>query len=184
MGVNLAVTKGIVFGLSAGDVRAARLRSRPSAPAPSRPTSQLLTVARRHHVPHRHGGRWRRLAVGSHHRRRRVSCSSPTRTGDWTEPDEDPRRAPPVLQLVEDRLPAAASSPSLLIVLMFVAPLGIVGLWRQSVARFVRGRAHARRVRRTLGDRGHCGLPRPDQHYTPRGSTNDATQDRHGCWQH
>ena len=89
MGVNLAVTKGMVFGLSAamcalpGCLSAIRTGNvTPDIDQPDR--------AGLHHVPHRHGGRWRRLAVGADHRCRRCTCSSPRRPATGADPTQIP----------------------------------------------------------------------------------------------
>ena len=57
-------------------------------------------------------------------------------TGEWTEPDKIPAVFRPFLGWA-DMPPSMGIFAVALIGLMFMAPFGIVGLWRQTIARFV-----------------------------------------------
>jgi branched-chain amino acid transport system permease protein len=134
MGVNLAVTKGIVFGLSAA------LCSLPGCLSAIRtgnvtPDSTNITVQGSITflivmVVGGAGSLWGPI-VGAG-----LYVFITELTGDWS----DPKQIPGILRPLFDwsnTPPGTGIFAITLIVLMFVAPFGIVGMWKRLVARFV-----------------------------------------------
>lgn len=135
MGVNLAVTKGIVFGLSAamcalpGCLSAIRTGT-------VTPDTQLLTVAGAITflvimVVGGAGSLWGPILGAV------VFQFITERTGDWTEPENIPGLLRPLFGWSETA-PGSGIFALALILLMFFAPFGIAGLWRVQMARLVR----------------------------------------------
>jgi len=127
MGVNLAVTKGIVFGLSAamcampGSLSAIRTGT-------VTPDTALLTVAGSITflvimVVGGAGSLWGPI-IGA-----LLYQFITERTGDWTDPDKIPGLFRPFFGWAQTS-PGGGIFAMSLILLMFFAPLGIVGLWR------------------------------------------------------
>lgn len=135
MGVNLAVTKGIVFGLSAamcalpGCLSAVRTGT-------VTPDTALLTVAGAITflvimVVGGAGSLWGPIIGAA------VYQFITEKTGDWTEPDKIPGLFRPVFSWAKTA-PGGGIFATALILLMFVAPLGIAGFWRQQSVRLVK----------------------------------------------
>lgn len=135
MGVNLAVTKGIVFGLSAamcalpGCLSAIRTGT-------VTPDTQLLTVAGAITflvimVVGGAGSLWGPILGAA------VYQFITERTGDWTEPGNIPGLFRPLFSWSKTA-PGGGIFAATLILLMFFAPFGIAGLWRAQTARLVR----------------------------------------------
>ncbi|MEQ1702077.1 MAG: hypothetical protein ABMA25_18355, partial [Ilumatobacteraceae bacterium] len=59
------------------------------------------------------------------------------KTGDWTEPDKIPGLFRPIFSWAKTS-PGGGIFALALILLMFVAPLGIAGMWRQQSVRLVK----------------------------------------------
>lgn len=135
MGVNLAVTKGIVFGLSAA------MCSLPGCLSAIRtgtvtPDTQLLTVAGAITflvimVVGGAGSLWGPI-IGAV-----VYQFIVEKTGDWTEPDNIPSLLRPLFSWSKTA-PGGGIFALALILLMFFAPFGIAGLWKVQTARLVR----------------------------------------------
>ncbi len=134
MGVNLAVTKGIVFGLSAamcalpGSVLAIKTGT-------VTPDTAMLTVSGSIvmlviMVVGGSGSLWGPIVGAA------VYQLIDEKTGEWADPDKIPGVLRPFLGWA-DLPPSMGIFAVALIGLMFFAPHGIVGLWRQTVARFV-----------------------------------------------
>ncbi|MDO8390748.1 MAG: branched-chain amino acid ABC transporter permease [Actinomycetota bacterium] len=134
MGVNLAVTKGIVFGLSAamcalpGSLSAIRTGT-------VTPDSALLTVAGSITflvimVVGGSGSLWGPVMGAI------VYQFIIERTGDWSDPDKIPGAVRPLFSW-SDVAPGGGIFAMALILLMFFAPFGIVGLWHKLVAKVV-----------------------------------------------
>ncbi len=134
MGVNLAVTKGVVFGLSAamcalpGSVLAIKTGN-------VTPDTAMLTVSGSIvmlviMVVGGSGSLWGPILGAA------VYQLIDEKTGEWTEPDKIPAVFRPFLGWA-DMPPSMGIFAVALIGLMFMAPFGIVGLWRQTIARFV-----------------------------------------------
>ncbi len=135
MGVNLAVTKGIVFGLSAalcslpGCMSA--IRTGNVTPDSTNITIQGSIIFLIVMVVGGAGSLWGPI-VGSV-----LFVFITERTGDWS----DPKQIPGILRPFFDwshTPPGSGIFAVMLIALMFVAPFGIVGMWRRLVVRFVR----------------------------------------------
>jgi branched-chain amino acid transport system permease protein len=135
MGINLAVTKGIVFGLSAamcalpGCLSAIRTGT-------VTPDTQLLTVAGAITflvimVVGGAGSLWGPIIGAA------VYQFIIEKTGDWVEPANIPSAIRPVFSWSKTA-PGGGIFALALILLMFFAPLGIVGLWKQQSARLFR----------------------------------------------
>lgn len=133
MGVNLALTKGMVFGLSAamcalpGCLTAMKGTVTPDTP--------LLTVAGAITflivmVVGGAGSLWGPI-VGAV-----VFQFITEKTSNWVDPEEIPNVLRPIFSWSETA-PAGGIFALALIALMFVAPLGLVGLWKRFVARVV-----------------------------------------------
>jgi branched-chain amino acid transport system permease protein len=134
MGVNLAVTKGIVFGLSAamcalpGSLSAMRIGN-------VTPDSQLLTVGGAITllvimVVGGSGSLWGPI-VGAV-----VYQFITEKTGDWNSADKIPGLFRPFFSWAKTS-PGGGIFALALILLMFFAPFGIVGLWRTLSAKVV-----------------------------------------------
>lgn len=135
MGVNLPVTKGIVFGLSAamcalpGSLSAIRTGTVTA-------DTQLLTVAGSITflvimVVGGAGSLWGPIIGAA------VYQFIIERTGGWTEPGAIPALFRPFFGWSKTA-PGGGLFAIALILLMFVAPLGLVGLWRQHSVRLCR----------------------------------------------
>ena len=134
MGVNLAVTKGIVFGLSAamcalpGSLSAIRTGT-------VTPDSALLTVAGSITflvimVVGGSGSLWGPVLGAV------VYQFIIERTSDWSDPNNIPGAVRPLFSW-SDVAPGSGIFALALILLMFFAPFGIVGLWHKAVAKVV-----------------------------------------------
>jgi branched-chain amino acid transport system permease protein len=134
MGVNLAGTKALAFGLSAA------LCSLPGSLSAIRtgnvtPDSTNLTVQGSITflivmVVGGAGSLWGPI-IGSV-----LFVFITERTGDWSDPDAIPGLIRPLFSW-SSTSPGSGIFAIILIVLMFVAPFGIVGMWRRFQARFV-----------------------------------------------
>ncbi|MGB8858594.1 MAG: branched-chain amino acid ABC transporter permease [Ilumatobacteraceae bacterium] len=135
MGVNLAVTKGVVFGLSAamcalpGCLSAIRTGT-------VTPDTQLLTVAGAITflvimVVGGAGSLWGPIIGAA------VYQFIVEKTGDWTEPENIPGLFRPLFSWSKTA-PGGGIFALALILLMFFAPFGIAGFWKLQTARFVR----------------------------------------------
>lgn len=135
MGVNLALSKGIVFGLSAamcalpGCLSAIRTGT-------VTPDTQLLTVAGAITflvvmVVGGAGSLWGPILGAA------VYQFIIEKTGDWVEPANIPGVIRPLFSWSETA-PGGGIFALALIFLMFFAPLGIVGLWKRQSARLFR----------------------------------------------
>ena len=134
MGVDLAVTKGVVFGLSAG------LCALPGSVETLRtgtisPDMQDLTVIGAITllvvmVVGGAGSLWGPI-VGAV-----VYVYVTETTGGWSEPSEIPALLRPLFSWSEVT-PGGGIFSLALVALMFFAPFGIVGLWRKAVGRFL-----------------------------------------------
>ena len=135
MGVNLAATKGVVFGLSAA------MCALPGSLSTMRtgtvtPDTALLTVSGGITflvimVVGGAGSLWGPIIGAA------IYQFITERTGDWTEPDKIPGLFRPVFSWAKTS-PGGGIFASALILLMFVAPLGVVGLWRKQSVRLVK----------------------------------------------
>jgi branched-chain amino acid transport system permease protein len=134
MGVNLAVTKGVIFGLSAamcalpGSLSAIRTGT-------VTPDSTLLNVSGSIiflviMVVGGSGSLWGPIIGAA------VYQFIIEKTGDWTEPSKIPGLFRPIFGWA-DAAPGSGIFALALIVLMFTAPFGIVGLWRHWSAKVV-----------------------------------------------
>lgn len=134
MGVNLAVTKGVVFGLSAamcalpGCVIAMKTGT-------VTPDTAIITVIGSIvmlviMVVGGSGSLWGPILGAA------VYQLIDEKTGEWTEPDKIPALLRPILGW-SDMPPSRGIFAVALIALMFFAPYGIVGLWRKTITRFV-----------------------------------------------
>lgn len=133
MGVNLRVTKGVVFGLSAA--MCALPGCLTAMKGTVTPDTALLTVAGSITflivmVIGGAGSLWGPI-IGAV-----VFEFVVDKTGTWIDPEEIPSLLRPLFSWSETA-PAGGIFALALIVLMFVAPLGVVGLWKQLVARVV-----------------------------------------------
>lgn len=134
MGIDLAVTKGIVFGISAG------LCALPGSLTAIRtgtvsPDMQDLTVIGSITllvvmVVGGAGSLWGPV-VGAV-----VYQYVTEKTGGWTSPSEIPALVRPLFSWSEVT-PGGGIFALALVVLMFFAPFGIVGLWRRTISRWI-----------------------------------------------
>lgn len=134
MGVNLAVTKGVVFGLSAamcalpGSLLAMKTGT-------VTPDTAMLTVSGSIvmlviMVVGGAGSLWGPILGAAAYE------LIAEKTGEWNEADQIPGFLQPVLGWSE-MPPSTGIFAVVLIALMFFAPYGIVGLWRKQIARVV-----------------------------------------------
>ncbi|MCE9623530.1 MAG: branched-chain amino acid ABC transporter permease [Actinomycetia bacterium] len=133
MGVNLALTKGLVFGLSAA--MCALPGSLTAMKGTVTPDTALLTVIGSITflivmVVGGAGTLWGPI-IGAI-----VYQFITEKTGDWVEPDKIPSLLRPFFSWSKTP-PAAGIFGLSLVVLMFVAPLGLAGFWKQVVGRVV-----------------------------------------------
>lgn len=134
MGVNLPVTKGLVFGLSAA------MCSLPGCLTAIRtgtvtPDTALMTVAGSIvflviMVVGGSGSLWGPIIGAA------LYQFITEKTGDWTEPNKIPGLFRPIFGW-SDTAPGSGIFALALILLMFVAPFGVVGLWKQLVVKIV-----------------------------------------------
>ncbi|MBI4884524.1 MAG: branched-chain amino acid ABC transporter permease [Actinobacteria bacterium] len=134
MGVNLAVTKGIVFGLSAAMCALPGCLTAMKGSVVT-PDTALLTVVGSITflivmVVGGAGSLWGPI-IGAV-----VFELITEKTSDWVDPDKIPSLIRPIFSW-SDTAPAGGIFALALVVLMFVAPLGLVGLWKQTIARVV-----------------------------------------------
>lgn len=133
MGVNLALTKGLVFGLSAamcalpGCLTAMKGTVTPDTALLTAVGSITFLIIM---VVGGAGTLWGPI-IGAI-----VFQFVTEKTGDWADPDAIPSALRPIFSWA-DIAPAGGIFALTLIVLMFVAPLGIAGLWKQVVGRLV-----------------------------------------------
>ena len=133
MGVNLALTKGIVFGLSAA--MCALPGCLTAMKGTVTPDTALLTVVGSITflivmVVGGAGTLWGPI-IGAI-----VFQFITEKTGDWADPEEIPSILRPIFSW-SDVAPAGGIFALTLIVLMFVAPLGLAGLWKRIIGRVV-----------------------------------------------
>lgn len=133
MGVNLALTKGLVFGLSAA--MCALPGCLTAMKGTVTPDTALLTVIGSITflivmVVGGAGTLWGPI-IGAI-----VFQFITEKTGDWVDPDEIPGLLRPIFSWSKTA-PAAGIFGLSLVVLMFVAPLGLAGLWKQVIGRVV-----------------------------------------------
>ncbi|MBI4935334.1 MAG: branched-chain amino acid ABC transporter permease [Actinobacteria bacterium] len=134
MGVNLAITKALVFGLSAalcalpGSLSA--IRTGNVTPDSTNITVQGAITFLIVMVVGGAGSLWGPI-IGAG-----LFVFITELTGDWSDPDQIPGIIRPLFSW-SNTPPGSGIFAILLIVLMFVAPFGIVGMWRRLVARFV-----------------------------------------------
>jgi branched-chain amino acid transport system permease protein len=133
MGVNLPVTKGIVFGLSAamcalpGCLTAMKGTVTPDTPLLTAVGSITFLIVM---VVGGAGTLWGPI-IGAI-----VFQFITEKTGDWTDPAEIPSVLRPIFDW-SDVAPAGGIFALTLIVLMFVAPVGLAGLWKKLMVRIV-----------------------------------------------
>jgi len=133
MGVNLAVTKGIVFGLSAamcalpGCLTAMKGTVTPDTTLLTAIGSITFLIVM---VVGGAGSLWGPI-VGAI-----VFQFITEKTGDWADPKEIPSILRPLFSW-SDVAPAGGIFALTLVILMFVAPLGLAGLWKRVVTRIV-----------------------------------------------
>ena len=134
MGVNLAITKALVFGLSAalcalpGSLSA--IRTGNVTPDSTNITVQGAITFLIVMVVGGAGSLWGPI-IGAG-----LFVFITELTGDWSDPEQIPGIIRPLFSW-SNTPPGSGIFAILLIVLMFVAPFGIVGMWRRLVARFV-----------------------------------------------
>ncbi len=133
MGVNLAVTKGMVFGLSAA--MCALPGCLTAMKGTVSPESELLTVIGSITflivmVIGGAGSLWGPI-IGAV-----VFQFITEKTSDWIEPDQIPALFRPIFSWSKTA-PAGGIFALSLVALMFVAPLGLAGLWKRIVGRIV-----------------------------------------------
>ena len=133
MGVNLPVTKGIVFGLSAamcalpGCLTAMKGTVTPDTALLTAVGSITFLIVM---VVGGAGSLWGPI-IGAI-----VFQFITEKTGDWADPNEIPGAVRPVFSWSKVA-PAGGIFGLTLIILMFVAPLGLAGLWKRLVGRMV-----------------------------------------------
>lgn len=133
MGVNLAVTKGMVFGLSAAMCALSGCLT--AMKGTVSPDSALLTVAGSITflivmVIGGAGSLWGPI-IGAI-----VFQFITEKTSNWIEPDQIPSIFRPLLSWSKTA-PSGGIFALSLIALMFVAPLGLAGLWKRAIGRLV-----------------------------------------------
>jgi branched-chain amino acid transport system permease protein len=134
MGVNLAITKALVFGLSAalcalpGSLSA--IRTGNVTPDSTNITVQGAITFLIVMVVGGAGSLWGPI-IGAG-----LFVFITELTGDWSDPAQIPGIIRPLFSW-SNTPPGSGIFAILLIVLMFVAPFGIVGMWKRLIARFV-----------------------------------------------
>ncbi|MDO8362805.1 MAG: branched-chain amino acid ABC transporter permease [Actinomycetota bacterium] len=134
MGINLALTKGVVFGLSAAMCALPGCLSTMASGTVTADT-EMITVAASITflvimVVGGAGSLWGPIIGAA------VFKFVEEKTGGWTEAEKIPGVIRPLLSW-SDVAPGQGIFAIALIGLMFLAPTGIVGLWKQTIARFV-----------------------------------------------
>ena len=134
MGVNLAITKALVFGLSAalcalpGSLSA--IRTGNVTPDSTNITVQGAITFLIVMVVGGAGSLWGPI-IGAG-----LFVFITEVTGDWSDPDQIPAIIRPLFSW-SNTPPGSGIFAIVLILLMFVAPFGIVGMWKRTIARFV-----------------------------------------------
>jgi branched-chain amino acid transport system permease protein len=134
MGVNLAITKALVFGLSAalcalpGSLSA--IRTGNVTPDSTNITVQGAITFLIVMVVGGAGSLWGPI-IGAG-----LFVFITELTGDWSDPQQIPAIIRPLFSW-SNTPPGSGIFAIVLIILMFVAPFGIVGMWRRLIARFV-----------------------------------------------